>query len=69
MTQGEEHNLREGVLALLRVRFGVPAADVTEAVSTASRDTLRAILLNATTNSLAQVRGRLGLPADEQPQP
>jgi hypothetical protein len=69
VTQGEERGLREGVLAVLRGRFGDPATDVAEAISTASRETLLAILLNATTDTLAQVRERLGLSADEQPQP
>ena len=69
VTQGEERGLREAVLAMLRGRFGDPAADVAEAISAASRETLLAILLNATKDTLAQVRERLGLPADEQPQP
>lgn len=67
--EGMAEGMAQGVLALLRVRFGDPAADVVEAVSTASRETLLAILHNATTDTLAQVRERLGLPADEQPQP
>ena len=68
MAQGEERGLREGVLTALSIRFGDPAAGIAQAISVADRETLRAILLNAATDTLAQVRERLGLPADEQPQ-
>ncbi len=68
MAQGEERGLREAVLILLRGRFGEPTDDVVQATATASRETLNAILLNAATDTLAQVRGRLGLSHDGQPQ-
>lgn len=61
MAQGEERGLREAALILLRGRFGEPAADVVAAVNSASRETLNAILLNAATDTLAQIRERLDL--------
>jgi hypothetical protein len=67
MAQGEERGLREAVLIILRGRFGEPDADIVTAVDGASRETLSALLLNAATDTLAQVRGRLGLPQNEQP--
>jgi hypothetical protein len=66
MAQGEERGLREGALTVLRGRFGDPAADLAQAISVANRETLMALLLNAATDTLAQVRERLGLPSDEQ---
>ena len=68
MAQGEERGLREGALTVLRGRFGDPAADIAQAISVASREILTAILLNAATDTLAQVRERLGLSSDEQPE-
>lgn len=68
MAQGEERGLREGALTVLRGRFGDPAADIAQAISVASRETLTAILLNSATDTLAQVRERLGLSSDEQPE-
>ena len=68
MAQGEDRGPREGVLILLRGRFGEPAADVAAAVDSTSRETLDAILLNAATDTLAQVRERLRLALDGQPQ-
>ena len=67
--QAMAEGMAQGVLALLRGRFGDPAADVVEAISRAGRETLLAILHNGATDTLAQVRERLGLPADEQTQP
>ncbi len=68
MAQGEERGLREAVLIMLRGRFGEPTADVVQAIEAASRELLSAILLNTATDSLAQVRGRLGLSQDGQSQ-
>jgi hypothetical protein len=67
--QAMAEGMAQSVLALLRGRFGDPPADVAEAISTASRETLLAILHNATSDTLAQVRERLGLPTDERSQP
>ena len=67
--QAMAEGMAQSVLALLRGRFGDPAADVAEAISTASRETLLAILHNATSDTMAQVRERLGLPTDERSQP
>ena len=66
MAQGEERGLREAVLIILRGRFGEPAADIVTAVDAASRETLSAILRNAATDSLAQIRERLGLSQNGQ---
>lgn len=60
--KGEAKGLREAARAVLEGRFGTLDADTLAALSAADDATLKALLPHLGTDTLAQVRERLGLP-------
>jgi len=61
LQQGLQQGLREAALEVLRTRFNPLPTEVAAALGTATVDVLRAVLAHATSDSLDEVRGRLGL--------
>jgi predicted transposase YdaD len=61
LEQGEEAGLREAALTALRGRFPNLPPEIAQAIATASREALMALLANVAADSLEQVRARLGI--------
>jgi hypothetical protein len=59
--QGEASGLVEAVQLVIEGRFGALSPDLMAAIAGASRETLRAVLAHVATDTLDQVRERLGL--------
>lgn len=59
--EGKAEGIHDAALVTLRGRFGELAPDLLAALSQASGDTLLGVLAHASTETLDQVRARLGL--------
>jgi hypothetical protein len=60
--EGEASGLVEAVRLVIENRFGALSQEMMTAIAGASRETLRAVLAHVATDSIDQVRERLGLP-------
>lgn len=58
--RGKAEGLREAALAVLRSRFGEPAADLQQALAVADVAALEGLLPHIATDTAEQVRARLG---------
>src|SRR5579875_2656881 len=59
--EGMREGLRDAMLLFWRGRFGEPTAEVSQAISAASRETLSEALLHANSDTPEQLRARFGL--------
>lgn len=59
--QGKAEGMRDAIMVILRTRFGEPTPDLLQALVSARADTLEEVLQHALSETLDQVRVRLGL--------